>query len=349
MSEYYFKHKSQKRDNVVEDFVKLSKALKCDEEFNFTFSTRNLASFNELMATLKKSEDFDISLEGKINLKSKVDFTPYYTIFNRNDIDLFNLTIYNQDEYKGDPEDEWRHEYTMPIVSITLLKREKHREIGIRINDHARNAKSKKKQSEIISFRMELFNAWLKVLSLDAQVVTKDSDGSHYAWPKGLSGVVLESKDKEVRSTLAELGCLWLTYSIDKPEDTKGILEKLLELNQFSKRKAEVTIYTKSPVIEDVLKTTKISFDEISSIVSTELHSDKSLLNAMTTIAKFEGHITMMRPYSFNNSLSDNLALKLSDKELSCFVDAGMASKNTIDKFLKKLSKELSDAVEFEE
>ncbi|NOQ71752.1 MAG: hypothetical protein GQ574_07120 [Crocinitomix sp.] len=353
MSEYYFKHQTTNRAEIKAEFEEISQALDCDNTFNFRFNTNSITSFKELVARINNSKNFDVALESKIPLQKQIDFSSCFSFYSNDSLELFNLTVLNQEEYKGDPEDEWMHDYNYPLVALVLVKTENRCNISIRVEDDAKKAKSKKKQAEIIAYRLNVFNAFLDTLGIKAIAEVGISDGSDYTWKQDTQGVVIKKLDGDKPNytiTNTALGCKWIHYSLEENiDDINSIFTKLIQFDFFAKRKGEMTVYTKPDNLIELLNSTQISIENISNIVSQEIAADESLFKAMLEIERFEGNITLKRPYSFNNSLADNLGIRLDLNELYCFADAAMNSKSTINKFLKKISKPLEKEIAFEE
>lgn len=356
MSEYYFDHYNSTRQAILEEFNAMSHALNCVDDFKFTFETDDLESFKQLLSFVNDSKEFDISVEGMIDLSSSLKLTNYESIFSKNNLRLFNLTIDNQSKYEGDTDDEWMRELEIPFITISLIGQNRYPlpQLDIRIQDKPKKTKSKRKHLEKIEFRVELFNSWFEALEINAKAVTGISDGSDYMWPKNSPGVIIESNNKTLLSDLEksvtndELGCNWLTFHPKNHNKLIGTIEKLLNLDFFTKRSGTITLWGKSAEIQHVLEIDKIPFDNISNVISEEITADDSLLEAFNKIKRFEGDITLLRAYSFNNSVCDILGLRLDQDELYSFVEAGMVSKNTISKFLNKLSIDLNKEINFE-
>lgn len=355
MPEYFFEHKNADREAILQEFEAISDALNCSETFHFTFETDDLASLKSFLSKVNDSDSFRISAEGKWDLRSSGTVSPLDSLLSDNRPELFNLSLKNQAPFEGDPEDEWMHDIEYPLIDLVVISGDRPTQISIRMEDEPKESKSKKKQLAKTAFRAAVFNAWFQALNINAQAMKGISDGSDYRWLENNHGILIQSADNQLLSTLQKsvindaLGCKWLTIYPESTGYLQGAFEALLTAEFFSKRSASFSLWGKSVDIIGILEATDLPVESFSNIVSEEIAADKSLLNAFREIEYFEGDITLIRPYSFNNSMSDTLNLRLDQDELYCFVDTGMTAKSTRTKFLKQLSKKLGRDILFEE
>lgn len=260
-------------------------------------------------------------------------------------LELLNLTLYNIGGSKFDK----------PFASLTLLKRKRYR--GVTIEGSGPKPKNKTQERELLEYWMKLFNDSFEVLGLESTASIGVSDGTDWMWKKGDKGIVIETAERDTKNDIGFMvsksrnGCNRIDFFARNEkkyaEIAECVFKQLVNSESFKKKQGKYTLYGKAFDIIQTIHEFPIPVKVISNVISQEIQGNQSILNAMISILDFKGNITLMRPYSFQNSLSDILTLNLEGKLLYIGLSAGMTSDTAIKKFKKMLFEKLNEEVSF--
>lgn len=340
---YLFEFNTSSRNEIIEKFQRISAALGCDETYEFRFSTKSLDDAKALISKLDNSPEIDISVKGGSPFKENKDFTSFYEILKIEALRLVNLTITKRGD---DSIDDF---YT----TATVIKRNKHR--GVSIGGSAYLPKTKKSQTKFFDYYSEFFNSCFDLANLKTRASIEVSNGQNSDWKIGKKGVDIiknsadEKAEIQYRNWYFSDGSHMLDFYCNNDESASEamatLFDKIAKSKYFTNAEVDFVIWGNSINVLPVIEKNSLKFDSISNIVSLEIKTNKSLLDAMLQIPNFNGTIELLRPYSFQNSMSDSLGLCLSENKLTINLRAGMTSMNTIEKFKKMVAAKINEEV----